>query len=346
METRPVPAFRLLPEPAAVCLALALLAPVPAVSAGAEPPGAPWQSAELAGHPLVGRMVDMETGAALSAGEILDRATAAKVVILGERHDNPDHHAIQAWVTRELAARGKRPAIVYEMFETDDQPAIDAYLAGTPADAAGLGAVTGWEKTGWPEWALYQPMADVAVAHDLPVLAGNLPVSTIGALARQGLDAVDPEIVRTLDLRTVDAPPILEAQTGDVRDGHCNLMPEDALGPMVTVQRARDAMMAAKALEGLSLPNTDQAIIITGNGHARRDRGVPLRLQQMGLAAEDIFVLAPLEVQEGLESPAAYEDGLDTIGPAAPFDVAWFTPRLDSIDHCAALRERMQRHKE
>lgn len=328
-------------RPAAAAVALALAGALALPAAAAEPPGAPWRAPELADHPLVGDIREAATGLPLTPQQVIDRAAEATYVILGERHDNPDHHAIQAWITRALADRGTEPAVVYEMFETDKQDAIDSYLADDPADASGLGEAVDWAESGWPAWELYQPMADTAVAHGQPILAGNLALDAVRDIARQGLETLDEDLVARLDLLETDGPAILSAMTVDVREGHCDLMPEEAIAPMVTVQRARDAMMAATMREAVAMDDVDQAILITGNGHARLDRGVPLRLRNMGVPASEILVIAPIEVREDEQRVEAYADAWGSVTGNPPFDVVWFTPRMDNVDHCAALRARM-----
>lgn len=328
-----------------LALAAAALLAASSAALAAEPPAPPWQSPELQDHPLVGRFVDAATGQTLTAEAVLARAAEAKHLILGERHDNPDHHDLQAWVTEQVVERGRRPAIVYEMFEADEQEAMDAWRADDPADAAGLGPAVKWEDSGWPAWEHYRPMADTAVANGLPILAGNIAMDTARDVARQGLDSMPDDLVDRLGLLEADTPAILAAMTRDVDDGHCNLMPEAAIAPMVTVQRARDAHMAATMIQGLNAEGTDQAILITGNGHARTDRGVPLRLRQMGVPAEETFVIAPMEVREGMTEVADYADAWGGEALNAPFDVLWFTPRVDSIDHCEELRARMEKKK-
>lgn len=296
----------------------------------------------LRDHPLVGEFVDANTGERLSPERVIARAREARYLILGERHDNPDHHDFQAWVTEQVVKQGRRPAIVYEMFEADDQGAIDAFVATDPADAEELGAAVKWEDSGWPAWEHYRPMADIAVSHDLPILAGNVTQDTIRDIARQGLDSLPADRLKFLELLEPDAPEIVAAMRRDVIEGHCNLMPDESIGPMVAVQRARDANMAATMIQGVETEGTDQAILIAGNGHARTDRGVPLRLRNMDIPAEEILVIAPLEVIDGMTAVADYVHAWDGEAHNAPFDILWFTPRMDTGDPCEQLRQRME----
>src|SRR5262249_11227032 len=64
--------------------------------------------------PLVGKIWDAGAAAFVSPSAMLERLSRAKFVLVGERHDNPDHHRLQAKVIAELVARGRRPAVVLE----------------------------------------------------------------------------------------------------------------------------------------------------------------------------------------------------------------------------------------
>lgn len=302
----------------------------------ASPPVPPWQSTRLADHSLVGTVHFPNVGPA-SPTDIVAEAAQRSFVILGERHDNPDHHHIQAWLLRELVATGWRPAVVFEMFTKDDQAAIDAYLAKDPKDAAGLGKAVDWGNRSWPDWSLYQPIADVAVVHDLPIIAGNVPRGTVDTVMKKGGLAGLPDKERsTLRLATPVSMSHLAALRRDIRDGHCDMLPEEMIAPMAAVQRLRDATLAKAMVDASKRPETDGAVLITGTGHARRDRGVPFYLMRQGAASDEIYSIAPIEVEKDLALPADYEksrsDGLT-------YDAVWFTPQTEREDPCAQMRQ-------
>jgi uncharacterized iron-regulated protein len=84
------------------------------------------------------------------------------------------------------------------------------------------------------------------------------------------------------------------------------------LPDMVDVQRLRDAVLARSAL--LALGETGgPVVVITGNGHARRDWGVPSYLARM---APDVTVFV-LGQSEGGRVP---EGGFDLVVDADPVD--------------------------
>ena len=191
---------------------------------------------------------DSQPGACLIKGDI---------VLLDERHDNPDHHLLQARLVRAVIRHGRRPAIVFEMISEDRQPAIDRWLSQHPGDAAGLGGAVGWDASGWPPCEIYRPIADAA-----------RPV-------RAGLSALDPARRTCLGLDDPPSQRLAALLRRDLFDAHCGLIPEISTDPLVDVQRTRDAVMADNIATAFGLAGTDSAVLIAGavNRHLHLCRG-------------------------------------------------------------------------
>ena len=268
----------------------------------------------LEDHPLAGKIWSSYTNQLTSVDDIVAAAEAADALLLGEKHDNARHHELQAALIQRLAASQSSAALVWEMIE----PGKDPILAkAKDVGAAALGPALGWADTGWPAWADYQPIAAAAIEHDLAMYGGALSREQVSAL----LDGKTPRgnrVARPLDESR------REALLDQLEASHCGAVPRAALGGMASVQTARDAALArvtAKAIARGAYP-----IVITGGGHARRDRGIPWHLPRRTL-----LVVAFVEVQRGEENPALY------LAPGTA-DFIWFTPRVDEKDPCERFR--------
>src|ERR671912_1253030 len=93
------------------------------------------------------------------------------VVFVGEMHDDPNTHRLEAAILDGLQRRKRAPVVSLEMFERDAQPALDAYLAGRITEEEML-------KTSrpWPRYATdYRPLVERAKAAGWPVIAANVP---------------------------------------------------------------------------------------------------------------------------------------------------------------------------
>jgi uncharacterized iron-regulated protein len=291
-----------------------------------------WESQAEKTHPLVGRIWDVKAGAFIGEDVLVARLVASRFVLLGERHDNPDHHALQAKLVRAMIEAGRRPALGFEMLATDDAPAVVRYLARSPKDAAGLGDAVNWSRSGWPEWRLYQPIAQAALDANAPIVTTNLSKPATDAVRRNGLSGLGPSLATQLRLGEPTAETRL-AMARELRDSHCGQMPDATIDRMVDVQWARDARIAASLARG---GQRDGAVLIAGAGHVRRDRGVPLHLARQAPEAS-IASLAFVEVDATATKPGDYAARFysDTL----PFDYVWFTPRVDAADPCEKLRK-------
>jgi uncharacterized iron-regulated protein len=295
----------------AAALVLAGAAPIPR-----------WQSPLGRDHPLTGTVWDLRGGTAFSiTPEILAaRAARHRYVLLGEKHDNPDHHLLQAWVLEALVAAGRRPAVVFEMFRADQAEAIARHLAASPGDARGLADALDWRRSGWPAWSMYEPIVVVALRAKLPLVAGNLSTAATTAVRRAALDAAE---TTRLGLDRPLPNDVYERLAIDIRDGHCGHLPEHAIAPFVAVQRARDAHMAA----AMRAAGGDGAVLIAGGGHVRRDVGAARVLPD----AETVSITF-VETRAGMTAP-----------PALPVDYVWLTPRMDDTDPCERFRKSLEK---
>lgn len=247
-----------------------------------------------------------------SADAIAEAADGASVVLLGEIHDNPDHHAMQAAALSAL----EPSAIVFEMLSAEDAARVTPEIA-TDADA--LEAALDWDNSGWPDFAMYAPLLSFATS--VPIYGAEVPRDDAqlafadGAAASFGTDAAR----FGLDL-PLPAAEQAEREAGQLA-AHCDALPEDILPGFVEAQRLRDATLAATALRALETHGAPVAII-TGNGHARLDWGVPALI---GIAQPEttIFALGQFE---------AAPEG-DT-----PFDAWTVAEPVDRPDPCAAFQ--------
>jgi len=291
-----------------------------------------WESPAERAHPLVGRIWDVKAGTFIGEDALVARVVASRFVLLGERHDNPDHHALQAKLVRAMVEAGRRPAVGFEMLATDDAPAVVRYLARSPKDAAGLGDAVNWSRSGWPEWRFYQPIAQAALDANMPIVATNLSRAATDAVRRNGLPGLGPTLMNQLRLAE-PTPDTRLAMTRELRESHCGQIPEDVIDRMADIQWARDARIAASLARG---GQRDGAVLIAGAGHVRSDRGVPVHLARQSPGVS-ITSVAFVEVDAAAEKPGDYAKrfGSDVL----PFDYVWFTPKVDEADPCEKLKK-------
>jgi uncharacterized iron-regulated protein len=223
------------------------------------------------------------------------------------------------------------------MFAIDDGPAIARHVAAHPTDAAGLAEVVHWHRSGWPEWSLYQPIVEIALRAKLPLVATNLPEATARALGQGNLSASDAALTAQLGLDRPLAPDRHAAMAAEIHEAHCGFASEAQIEAMITVQRARDAQMAASLA---AAGQREGGVLIAGAGHVRKDYGVPIHLADKA-PESTVLSVAFLEVSQGAIEAAAYAARFQRV--KLPFDYVWFTPRVDDQDPCRHFEEQLKR---
>lgn len=237
---------------------------------------------------------------------------AAEIVIVGEVHDNPQHHATQAEIVTRLAPS----ALVFEML-TGEQVARITPEARASEDASR--AALEWDASGWPDFAMYYPI--FAAAPEAAIHPALLPRDKARAVMQDGVETVFGDEAGLYGLTTP-----LDADQQATREAmqmaaHCDALPSDMLPAMVQIQRLRDAVLARAALTAL-----DQAegavVVITGNGHARADWGLPVYLQ----AARPGVRIATIG------------QGENGRAPEGRYDIVLSAPAPERDDPCAAFQ--------
>ncbi|WP_035848233.1 ChaN family lipoprotein [Cupriavidus neocaledonicus] len=190
-------------------------------------------------------------------------------VLLGEVHDNAIGQQQRLDALTRAVAQGWRPAIAMEQFDRERQADIERARRERPRDADYLIAQAGGGAWQWP---LYQPVVALALHYDLPLVAANLSRADAGKIVRGGLDGLfSADEQQQLGLTGALPPDLVAAQTAALDRGHCGNFPRAMLPGMLAAQAARDAVMA----QALRPYAGRGAVLIAGNGHVRRDVGVP-----------------------------------------------------------------------
>ena len=290
----------------------------------------PWQHERGRDHPLAGQIYRVADQRPIDESALLAALVQADFVLLGEKHDNRDHHRLQAQLVRALQTASERPRpVAFEMMTTDQQLTIVEHRQEHPGDIQRLGSALDWAASGWPPWSLYAPIAEAARAAGAEIVGANLPRGQLDLVSARGPSALNPELVRRTGLGQELPPTLADQLETDLRQAHCGHASQAVIDGMFEAQRARDAMMADRLA---AVAGTAGAILIAGNEHVRTDRGVPWYLRQLRPDAH-IASVGLLEVSDAMTTPPA----------DLPFDYVWFTPRVDDGDPCVVQKEQLQR---
>src|SRR5262245_62049185 len=163
----------------------------------ADPPGRPSRATLHREHPLAGTIWRLADARRIDTAALAAALRAARYRLLGEVHDNPDHHAIQLEHLRLLAASGARPVLSFEQFDREHDAALQQRLAAGNATAEDVAAAVRFNHSGW-NWEHYRPLVEAALEHWLPLRAANLSTAAAARIAREGLQALGTERIAAL----------------------------------------------------------------------------------------------------------------------------------------------------
>ena len=164
----------------------------------------------------------------------------------------------------------------------------------------------------------------------MPVFGGNLSQEDINNIY------VGKKFSQSDTLTTIVKRSALDSQSrdkllNDLIVGHCGVVEEDFLSFMFKVQRLRDASLAHIASK------VAPAIVIAGNGHVRRDYGVPQILKKMD-PTSNIISIAFLEIDKLSEMTG--NNLIKKLFNDADTDFIWLTEAVSRVDPCEKLRGR------
>ena len=217
-------------------------------------------------------------------------------MVVGEVHDNPLHHEGQAAVVRALAPT----AVVLEMLTPDQAARWDPALA---ADPDVLDDVLGWSEAGWPDVDLYLPLFE-AIPEAAAVVGAAPPAATVrNAIQNGAASAFEAAGGAPVAFGLEEPLPADERTAREARQAaaHCDALPAELLPGFVEAQRLRDAAFAAAVLDALEA-HGPPVVLVTGNGHAHADWGVPAALSR---AAPSVSVHSIVQMEgEGAHPPA------------------------------------------
>lgn len=311
--------------------------------ANSSEPWVDWQNPVVIENDIIGKIWSVRENQFVSPSDMITSLAAAKYVLAGEVHDNRDHHLLQAWIIDQIvqAAKGAKPAIIMEMIRADKSGDLAKYMNDPSANSTGLAAVLEWEKSGWPQWSFYQPIADVIFKNNLRLFAGDPERRRVRGVSKNGFAGFGDEDIRKLAIGTPLQAPLARALNADIVLSHCNLLPATMIAPMVKVQRFRDASLARAMKDAAKETGRGvKAILIAGNGHVRSDRAVPWYIGHQDKAASAMSVL----MVETDSIDDKLEDLLVRDPQGAPAgDYFWFTPGVEREDQCEKLRKRFKK---
>lgn len=290
---------------------------------------AEWSSPYYLDHPLVGKIYSLKQQQWVTAQHVDSAIRDARFLLLGETHTNPDHHQGQATLISSWLSARKDSAIVLEMLSV----AAWQLQPEKWTDLVQLKQNLTTVAKEW-QWDLYEPILELAVDRELPLIAANLSKQQRAYFADEENCQVEQEGKKFYFCDTI-SPERKKIMGKLILDAHCGYLSAKHVPPLANTQIAKDASFALSLYRAGMEYNV---VLIAGAVHVRKDIGVPRHLKRIGL---DSVSIAFMPVDPDRTKPADYFNrkmGLQ-------FDYIFFTPSERNVDPCTEFAEQLKNMK-
>jgi uncharacterized iron-regulated protein len=296
------------------------------------PPPWTFKIPESSPPPGAEEIIKLPEGEKISFQQLSDGLQGARVVFIGESHDQIEHHQIQVKILKDLLARGKEVAVGMEMFERSQQPVLDRWSKGLLTEEAFLKEVH-WETTWGMDYQLYRPILDEAKIHHLKVIALNVQRDLVRKVAQSGIGNLSPEDKAKLpEIRPAEREYLVYLKTiyKDHQGGSA-----EKFKHFYQAQSLWDEGMAETLSQFLNSPEGagKTVVVIAGSGHIVFDFGIPKRFYRRTLLPYQTVVLKTWEknIGENLSFSEASEPVADFLWITHPSPLEKKRPRIGVV---------------
>jgi uncharacterized iron-regulated protein len=215
-------------------------------------------------------------GDKISFSQLIDDLSRTTVILVGETHDQAEHHRIEMKVLQGLLERGKDVAVGMEMFERSQQPILDHWSQGLLTEEEFLKEVN-WDTTWGMDFNLYKGILDEIKNQHLKVLGLNIERDLVRKVAQSGMEGVsleDKEKLPEMDLtdrqhrRYISS--IYKSHHGGSAKDFENFYEAQCLWDEAMAETLSQFFQSAEG-RGQTL------LVLAGRGHVVFDFGIPKR---------------------------------------------------------------------
>ena len=250
-------------------------------------PDAPTMSVADAALPY---KVLTRDGRELSDAQLREALAKSRAICVGEAHPNPHDHWAQLHILGTLTGEAGPFALGMEMFQRPFQGVLDDFADGV-IDIKGLLSRSDWVNRWGYDFALYQPMIELAAERHVALLALNMEREIIKKVSKRGVDDLrDSDRAKLPDVNLHDdqhrawwddimsAMGDAHGHSGGDGDGEADL---EAAERIYSSQVVWDETMAETASNWLAEDPERRVMIIAGNGHCH-DSAIVRRIHRRG----------------------------------------------------------------
>lgn len=243
-------------------------------------------AAEAYAHTIITRMSD---GQNLSLSQLAAVAGNSDLILIGEVHDNKDHHDMQLDLIRSLSTMNRPLAIGLEMIQSNYQQQLDEWVAGRMSETA-MNRV--FSENWSPDWQMYRDIFIFARDNRIPMVALNVPVEIVRKVSREGFASLTPQERKDLpegtscDLKNPQIAFLRKVFKGN----HMHANNGKLFSNFCEAQTVRNSGMAINMTRYIKKNPGRKVVVLTGIWHAVK-YAIPDQLERYGSKASHTVIL-------------------------------------------------------
>ena len=225
-------------------------------------------------RPVTGDILHIPTGFFVSESDMLAVATDARIVYVGETHDNVASHRLELKILQAMAKRWPgQVALGMEMFTPVQQKALDRWVAGALSEEEFI-EESNWYDVWDMDFDYYKQLLLFAREQEIPVIALNAPKSLVRSVGRKDFSQLTEAEHKQLPEIIMDAP-YRRALVRAIYGGHAG--GGSSLEGFQRIQALWDETMAENVVRYLTRPGGQhqRLLVIAGSYHVRYGFGIP-----------------------------------------------------------------------
>jgi len=226
---------------------------------------------------------------------IIDKVSGARVIFIGEQHDQYSHHLAQLDIIKGLFQRGYKIAVGMEMFQRPFQKALDQFIQGTISEKEFLKRSEYFSRWNY-DYVLYRPILQFCRKNRIPVIALNIKEEISKKVARKGINALTKDEKRLIPVFIDLDNEAYKNRLREIFRAH----PKNALKNFDYFYQAQvlwDETMAETISNYLGGHPGTKMVVLAGIGHVAYGYGIPSRVKRR-IDVKTAIVAATGDVQD------------------------------------------------
>ena len=235
-----------------------------------------------------GTIISAKLGEPVSFADLIKDLNSCRIIYVGEKHTNPEHHKIQLQIIEALYQSNPDMAVGMEMFDHTYQDVLDQWSKGELSQKDFL-RKSHWYANWRFDFSLYRDILEFIKAHNIRLVGLNIPNYIPPKIREGGIENLSDEDKAHLPKHIDTSKSAHRDYLKKVFEAHKHLFKHEVeFEDFYAAQSVWEDAMAETIAQNL---NDAVMVVLAGNGHIQFKYGIPDRAyEQTGASFRTIYL--------------------------------------------------------